>query len=304
MISVLMSTYNEPISYIRLAIESILTQSYKNIEFIIVVDNPKYFSLISTLNEYANKDSRIRILINDKNIGLTKSLNRAFNCATGQYIARMDADDISNKERLQRQLNFLEKNHLDLVGSNIQNIDENCNKYSGITVFPETNAKIVKYARYDSPIAHPTWLAKRGVYDSLKGYRDIDACEDYDFLIRAILHGYKMGNLQENLLNYRINSSGISATKKTKQKLALTILRENYRNGKETSKKEYIEYINSEKGRRRLREVDNYYKKTAKLKEMSGNRAKSLFFKISIFIKCKEGRQLVFNLMRERLLLR
>lgn len=304
MISILMSTYNEPLSYIRLSVESILAQSYKDIEFIIVVDNPAYTSLINLLDEYSNKDSRIKVLINDKNLGLTSSLNKALKYATGQYIARMDADDISNVERLKRQLLFLEENQLDLVGSNVQDIDENGKKSSCLTIFPETNTKVVSYARFDSPVAHPTWFAKREVFDSLERYHEIDACEDYDFLVRAILRGFKIGNIQEPLLYYRINSNGISATKKSKQKLALAFLRDNYRIGKETSEREYFEYINSERGREKLRDLDDFYKKTARLKGMSSNRIKMLFFKIYIFVTCKEGRKLFFNLLNEKVLLK
>ena len=304
MISVIMSTYNEPLSYIILSIKSILEQSYKDIEFIIVVDNPEYSSLIGILNDYSKTDSRIKVLINDKNLGLTSSLNEALEFASGQYIARMDADDISNTERLKKQLLFLENNRLDLVGSNIQNIDENGIESSCISFFPETVKQVEKYALYDSPVPHPTWLAKRKVYDSLGGYREIDACEDYDFLVRAILQGFKIGNVQEPLLNYRINSKGISATRKTKQKLALAILRENYKIGKETTEQEIFEYIDSNRGRKKARELDEYYRKTAKLKGMKDNKIKAFFYKVLIFATCKEGRQILINLLNERVILR
>ena len=65
MVSVLMSTYNEPLSYIQISIESILTQSYKDIELIIIIDNPAYTSLINLLNELASEDSRVKLLINE-----------------------------------------------------------------------------------------------------------------------------------------------------------------------------------------------------------------------------------------------
>lgn len=304
MISVLMSTYNEPLSYIRLSVESILKQSYEDIEFIIVVDNPENKKLIALLNDYSVIDSRIIILINEKNMGLTQSLNRALYHAKGDYIARMDADDISECERLKKQIKFLEKKGLDLVGCNIQNIDILGNQISSISVFPETNEIAIKYACFDSPVPHPTWLVKKEVYDSLMGYQDIDACEDYDFLVRALLKGFKLGNIQEPLLNYRINVNGISATKKTNQKLALSIIRDNYKIGKETSEQEYFEFIDSKKGREKQKELDDYYKKTTKLKTMSANKFKSLLYKIYIFVTCKEGRQIVFNLLNEKILLR
>ena len=230
-------------------------------------------------------------------------MNKALKYASGEYIARMDADDISETERLKKQLLYLENNQLDLIGCNVQNIDENGNKSPYISIFPKTNAKVMKYARFDSPVAHPTWFARRKVFDSLGGYHEIDACEDYDFLVRAILRGFKVGNIQEPLLNYRINSNGISATKKTKQKCALSILKDNYKKGRVTSEREYFEYINSESGRKKIKELDDYYKKTAKLKSMSDNKIKRLLYKMYIFITSKEGRKLVFNLLMERILL-
>lgn len=303
MISVLMSTYKESLSYIKQSVESILEQSYKEIEFIIVVDNPEYSDLINLLNSYSDKDSRIKILVNNKNLGLTYSLNRALKYASGQYIARMDADDISDRERLKKQLLFLEKNHLDLVGSNVQDIDEHGEKKAGVSYFPETNSKVVRYAKFDSPVAHPTWFAKKEVFESLGGYHEIDACEDYDFLVRAILKGFKIGNVQETLLKYRINSKGISSTKKTAQKLALEIIRNNYRCGKETTEQEYIIYINSSEGKKKCEDLKLYYQKTDRLKNVSGKKIKKMLFKAYIFVTSKEGRRLVYNLLQEKAIL-
>ena len=109
-ISVLMSVYNEPIDWMRQAIESILNQTYKDFEFIIVNDNPEREENQFVLNEYRNKDSRIIILCNEHNIGLTKSLNKGLTVANGEYIARMDADDIALPKRFEKQALYLAKN--------------------------------------------------------------------------------------------------------------------------------------------------------------------------------------------------
>ena len=98
-ISVIMSTYKEPIEWIRRAIESILNQTYKNLEFIIVVDAPTYKELISLLNNYKDKDDRVKVVVNDSNIGLVESLNKALSLCNGSYVARMYADDKSLPER-------------------------------------------------------------------------------------------------------------------------------------------------------------------------------------------------------------
>ncbi|MCI9613858.1 MAG: glycosyltransferase [Dorea sp.] len=300
MVSVLMSVYKEPLSYIRYSVDSILNQSYKDIEFIIIVDNPSNMDLITLLKEYEKKERCIKLFINEKNLGLTGSLNKALNYAQGEFIARMDADDISMPKRIEKQLEYLTHNQLDLIGSNIQDINENGNICSDVTIYPETNEQIIRYARYNSPIPHPTWFGKKSVFDKLNGYQEVEACEDYDFLVRAILDGFKLGNIQEPLLKYRINLKGISSTKKAKQKTALYFIRKNYRRGVSVSEKKYEEFISSAKGERKLADLNDYYKKTSKLKELPKNSLKSLLYEVYIFLSSREGRLLTTNLLKER----
>ena len=128
LISVIMSTYNEPEDWIRKSIESILGQTLQKLEFLIVCDNPNNKELINLLEEYKNKDSRIKLILNDENIGLTKSLNKALNITVGTFIARMDSDDIAASDRLEKQLKYLKDNNLDLVGSGVVCIDEEENE--------------------------------------------------------------------------------------------------------------------------------------------------------------------------------
>ena len=301
MISVLMSTYNEPMDFIRTSVSSILNQTYRDFELVLVVDNPSNAELINELKKFEKTDSRITLLINEKNIGLTASLNRALKEAKGDFIARMDADDVSMPERLDVQYRYLTENNLDLIGSDIQNIDENGDPISSVTVFPESHSSIVKKAMFGSTMAHPTWFGRKTLFEELDGYHDIKACEDYDFLVRAILHGFKLGNVQKTLLQYRINPNGVSSTKKALQKTGLFLLRKNYTDGVETSESEYQEFMNSERGKRKLSDLESYYAKSAKLKNMSDNRLKQFFYGVYIFVSAKEGRALVMNLIKDRL---
>lgn len=107
LVSVIMTNYNTPEKYLREALDSILNQTYTNFEFIIVDDGSTDNSL-SVIESYA--DSRIIVLKNDENIGLTKSLNKALEISKGEYVARMDSDDISEPERFEKQVNYLRKN--------------------------------------------------------------------------------------------------------------------------------------------------------------------------------------------------
>ena len=144
MISVIMSTYHEPLEYVEKSVDSILCQTYGDFEFIISVDDPENRKLIDFLKNKADGDSRIKIIVNEKNIGLPKTLNNAIAVAKGDYIARMDADDISLPDRFECQLKLIEEKNLDLVGCNIIDIDgkDNVLNPKG-TDFPTTDrAKI------------------------------------------------------------------------------------------------------------------------------------------------------------------
>ena len=123
LVSVLMSTYNESELELRLAIESILNQTYRNIEFIIVSDNPQNTMLQNIINEYQKKDRRIKVILNNENLGLPRSLNKGIEQARGKYIARMDADDISLPNRIEEEMDFMLINNLDMVAALQINID-------------------------------------------------------------------------------------------------------------------------------------------------------------------------------------
>ena len=103
-ISVIMSEYNTPPNYLRASIESILNQTFKDIEIVIVDDCGKN-DLESIIKEY--KDRRIRVIKNDKNIGLVESLNKAIAVSKADILARMDTDDIADENRLEEQYNFM-----------------------------------------------------------------------------------------------------------------------------------------------------------------------------------------------------
>ena len=124
-----MSVYDETVSDISRAITSILNQTYKNIELIVILDKPDNIDAFNYLKSI--NDKRIIFLPNKENIGLGFSLNNAINVASGDYIARMDADDVSHSDRLKHELNYLTKSDLDLVfcevelvGNMVKNIGE------------------------------------------------------------------------------------------------------------------------------------------------------------------------------------
>ena len=228
-ISVIMSTYNEQEVWLRKSIESILGQTYANLEFIIVIDNPQNEDLIRVVEEYAHKDSRVRIIKNSRNLGLVQSLNLALQQVSGSIVARMDADDISYPDRLEQEYRFMQEYHADFVMGTVDYIDEfenvDTNTFEKQYIGEEFN-RILKVGNIS---AHPTWLLKKDVYQELKGYRDIDGCEDFDFLLRAVQKGYRCARMSRHILCYRMRRSGISRSKAMEQFVKMNYWRKLYR---------------------------------------------------------------------------
>ena len=228
LISVIMCTYNEDLKWIKESVESVLNQTYKNLEFIIVLDNPSNTELKNLLESYKKRDNRIKLLINEENMGVVKSSNRAIKACRGEYIARMDADDISEIDRLVLQKSYLESNNLDFVFSGIKCIDEDS------TVKYETHKrsmddkKLRKLFRIVNISYHPTWFMKKEVYDNLKGYREIRYTEDYDLTLRALNKGYIIGRMNQNIARYRIRETSISISNSLEQFLYMRALTKIY----------------------------------------------------------------------------
>lgn len=243
MISVIMSTYKEDERLLRESIESILNQTYRDFEYIIILDYPDNDVHKSVIEEYALKDDRIHFYINEKNMGLTDSLNRGLSLCHGEYIARMDADDISLPDRLERQMKYLEKNHYDLIGGITEMINENGSLLYSIKSVPTDPKKINKALRYSQCIAHPTWLGKKEVFEKNAGYRHMPLCEDYDFTLRAVLNGFVISNLNEAVLKYRMTSNSISRSNLFEQYLYMSYITNEYKNNRIASVDKAYTYV-------------------------------------------------------------
>lgn len=282
LISVIMSTYNERLDWIEKSVESILDQTYKNIEFVIVVDNPEHVPLVEMLSRYGSEDDRIRLIINETNQGLVKSLNLALESCNGKFIARMDADDISSPERLELQKNYLEENKLDFVFSGVEVIDEeNIVQYESNSTesdAKETQSRLEKI----NMSYHSTWFLKREIYTQLEGYREIKYCEDYDFLLRSLNQGFKIGKMSGELVQYRIRQDSISRSYSLEQFLNAKGILKLYKNNllEDEFKVESVQAesnkLANEKERNRYNKADNLYFNGVKLVR-NGKRVRGLF---------------------------
>jgi len=203
-ISVIMSVYNEPNLYIKKSVDSILNQTFSDFEFIIILDNPENKRIRSLLEAYLEKDTRVLLILNKKNRGLARSLNKGLSLARGEYIARMDADDISIKYRLEKQVDFLNKNPgISLVGSAAVTINEKGQTLNTITNPFHHQELLVHFLKGFTPCYHPTWLFRRKLLEELDGYRNLPVGQDYDFLGRALDCNFEISNIEEPLLKYR-----------------------------------------------------------------------------------------------------
>jgi len=192
--------------YLYESIRSILMQSFKDFEFIIINDGSTDGTsrILGSFN-----DDRIR-LIQREHRGFSPSLNEAIQLSKGNYIARMDADDIAMKDRLRLQYDFLESHpDIDILGGQAEVVDER-GKSICITQNPPSWKNISKHIKYACPVGHVTFFVRKEVYELTKGYRVLPPADDYDFLLRAFDMGFKMRNLPDILVKYRQSQNGMS----------------------------------------------------------------------------------------------
>lgn len=195
-ISILMGVYNS-VSTLAAAMDSVLSQSFENFEFVIC-DDASTDGSWDMLCAYRERDPRVVLIRNEKNLGLGTTLNRCLSVARGRYIARQDADDISEPERLERTLRYLQNTNAPYAGCGVLVFDD-----GGIwskRLFPE---KITRHIiAQKNPFFHPTMLFRREVMEAAGGYRVVEytrRTEDYDLVMRLAGRGIIGQNLQEYL---------------------------------------------------------------------------------------------------------
>ena len=205
-LSVIMTTYNENVIFLRSCIDSICKQTFKNLEFIIVVE-PDEINL-NFLRELAQIDQRIKIIKNDNKLGVASSRNRAITESTGQFVAIIDGDDYCDITRFEKQVEFLNKNpYIGIVGSNMYLVDGN-NNIVGERNYPELHKDIKNYFLLTMSIANPTVMIRRkdleetGLFDTT-----FSKAEDFELWLRFLSLNKQMHNLQENLVYYRIQTT-------------------------------------------------------------------------------------------------
>ncbi len=207
-VTVLMPVFNSEL-FIKAAIDSILVQTYTNFEFIIINDGSKDGS-DAIIRSYIDK--RIRYIDNQKNKGIVATLNEGLALSTGKYIARMDADDISLPHRLEKQVAFLENNpDYKLCGSKAIAINFEGKKLYKLNR-PTDFEHIKVFNLFRNAFIHPTIMADTKVLKEFGYQEDYKYAEDY-LLFSQLTINYKVANLDERLLNYRLHDASITSIK-------------------------------------------------------------------------------------------
>lgn len=210
-VSVLMAVHNAE-KYLPEAIHSILSQTFTDFEFLIVDDGSTDRSP-EIINGY--RDPRIKVVHNPDNLGLTRSLNRGLDLAVGEYIARMDSDDVSLPERLARQVAYMDANpRVGACGTWAKDVDSQ-GAVIGVRETPVGRDLERKYWR-PSPLIHPSAMIRRGHLGSLRYDERFRYAQDFDLWFR-IRDEHELGNVPSHLLLYRVHPESITFAKRDDQ---------------------------------------------------------------------------------------
>ncbi len=230
LVTVVMGVYNQHNRQeLEEAVRSILNQTIADWE-LIICDDGSESEAAENLKSYEKRDERIQVFRHEQNRGLAATLNACIARAKGKYIARMDADDISRPERLEKQYIFLESHpEYAFVGSNADLIDEK--GIWGMRKMPRKPEK--KDFLPFSPFIHPSVMVRREVYLKSGGYyvsKETWRCEDYELFMRLYAQGYQGFNMQERLFCYRENRESYERRKFRYRMDEARIRRRNFKN--------------------------------------------------------------------------
>lgn len=210
--SVLMSLYEkEKPAYLKQSLESVVNQTVKPDQIVVVLDGPVTDELEEILNHYA---SELTVKPLETNVGLGLALNEGLKVCRNELVARMDTDDIMKPDRCEKQLNcFIQEPELAVVGTQIDEFSEDPAASATSRIVPQSHDDIVKFSRRRNPFNHPTVMYKRSVIQSYGGYNDIRRNQDFDLFVRLIVGGEQTRNLDESLLYFRANKDNLKRRK-------------------------------------------------------------------------------------------
>jgi len=216
-ISVVMAVYRPHPRYFPEAVASVLAQTFRDFEFVIVED-PSETSAAELLTPF--QDERIRLIANTERTGLIAQRNRTLSEARAEWVAFLDADDCMEPTRLAKQWEYLQSHpEVDVLGSQLSIIDGD-GRSVGARSYPKSGANILRSFRRFNAIAQPAALARKAAMLASNGYSFEFPAEDYDLWSRMALAGAKFANHPESLTRYRIG--GASKGERLRNTIRLT----------------------------------------------------------------------------------
>lgn len=203
--SVLMSVYKkEKPEYLNTAIESMLDQSVATNDFVLVCDGPLTDSLDEVISNFEKTNPGLFNVVRlPENVGLAMALNEGIRHCKNEIVARMDSDDFSKPNRIEVQLNAMEENGADIVGTNVFEFNGDITRLTGERNLPELDEDIREFAKMRSPFNHPSVIYRKSKVELVGGYGKFDYFEDYYLWITLLQNGCKGYNVQESLLLMR-----------------------------------------------------------------------------------------------------
>ncbi len=304
MISVIMPCFNR-IDFLDQAINSILNQTYNNFEFIII-DDCSNEQTIKLLKKYSDLDNRVKLYLNKKNRGPTYSFNRGLFFAKNRFIARMDSDDVSHPERLEKQLNFLVKNpSIFVVGTGFNIINNNNEIISSIRL-KQNRKEIIESLKYSNPIVNSTFMANTKVQKKKYLYlkKVFYPADDYFCWYNIIYKNNHLTNISNILQNYRVHES--ESVRNSRIQGLKTLMIQKFFLIKKESLGINIEFCNS------INEIKSFFKKLPNFAKPSlieilyyefndtaeFLREKKWFFKIFKYLFCVKSKNDIILLYR------
>lgn len=208
--SVLISVYKkEKAEYLKRALQSVINQTLKPTEIVIVKDGPLTKELDDCIEDFQKQNSKLfKILSFKENRGLGLALRDGVKACKYEYIARMDSDDISKLDRFEKQFNYLQKHpETALLGTWITEFSKDENNPDTVTKLPCIHQTIIKFAKRRNPFRHVTVVLKKSAVIQSGNYRDFLWFEDYDLFVRILQKGYLTANIPEYLVNVRADKN-------------------------------------------------------------------------------------------------
>lgn len=205
--SVLMSVYyKEKAEWLDYSIKSMLEQTIFPSEFVLVEDGKLTDELENVIKKYVDEYQNLFNIVKlEKNVGLGPALRIGIENCKYEFIARMDSDDYSCKNRIEEQFKIFEKDEsLGLVGCNVEEFEESIDNVNCHVILPETQEEIYKFSKKRCPFRHPSLLYRKSEVMKAGNYREFYLCEDYDIYIRMLKSGCKCYNIQKPLVYMRI----------------------------------------------------------------------------------------------------